>query len=123
MRQANLSYADLILEGATDGNLDTGPDNDSSCNAFIDSDGKIVAAIWWKLYNNGKLAWIVQAWTDKRYRRQGLYSRLHAAVCKRAKGEGAVEVAGNIHSRNVKMIAAAAKVGRVPTYVRYQKEL
>lgn len=122
MRQANLSYADLITEGACDGLNDTGPENDSKCHAFIDSKGKIVSAIWWKTYNSGKLAWILQAWTDKRYRRQGLNNKLFKVVVAKSKKIGATSITGNILSSNKAMVASAVKQGRKPTFVRYELE-
>jgi hypothetical protein len=122
MRQANLSYADLITEGACNGLNDTGPESDSKCHALVDREGNIASAIWWKVYNDGKLAWIVQAWTDKKYRRQRFNSILFKAVCAKAKRIGCASITGNIHASNKAMIAAAKKQGRVPTFTKYELE-
>jgi GNAT superfamily N-acetyltransferase len=117
LRQGLLATAELIEDGSTDGL--SFPFSDEAEAHFVREDGKIIAMIVWKSYNNAMSAWISMAWVAKHRRRQGLYRALFEAVCAECRARKFIELEGFVYAGNSAMEATAIAMGRKPSRTVY----
>lgn len=135
MRQANLNYAEEISIGASSGEWE-GPAEDRECVALIATGWvfnektlistpkfHIVSMILFCHSKQTRCTWISQSWTNKRYRRIGLHTRLFNKVAQLARGKGILTIGSKIAPNNIAMIEAAKKQGRIVEYLQYDYKL
>lgn len=68
-------------------------------------------------------AWIVFSFVEPEFRRQGVYTRLHARLEHLLREQKIGTLASHVHVRNLVRQASCEKVGMVPEFYRMNKQL
>lgn len=87
------------------------------------TDGEVMGAVTYVLNLDMKMGWITFSFTVDKFKHQGIYTALHKALEVKLKEAGMIDVCSNVHVDNTEMLAAAAKSGRMPEYIRLRKNL
>jgi hypothetical protein len=86
-------------------------------------EGEVMGVVAYVLNLEMKMGWITFSFTIDKFKHQGVYTALHKALEGKLKDAGMLEVCSNVHVDNAEMLAAAAKSGRNPEFIRLRKKL
>jgi ribosomal protein S18 acetylase RimI-like enzyme len=84
---------------------------DDQVTVLKDGD-RIVALMVWRYLKYMREAWVCVGWVDEKYRRQGLYKQLYAAMKEQAIKLGARFIGGGVRPSNTAIRASAKSLGR-----------
>jgi GNAT superfamily N-acetyltransferase len=87
------------------------------------TDGKILGGISYEYLEYKKSGWTVWSFTAPEERGKGIYQLVHESFEEDCRKLGAVCIESMTHKDNKNRLAAAAKVGMLPKYIRLYKDL
>lgn len=115
------NYADLIANGWA---RPFTPHNSKHKVVYaVNDDNVVMGGIVYSITAETNTGWIVFSFTEPQFRKQGVYTALHAELEKRMKLNGVTDLASHVHVDNKVRQASCEKVGMMPEFYRMNKKL
>jgi GNAT superfamily N-acetyltransferase len=115
------NYAELIANGWA--RPFTPHNNKHKVVYATDPNGTVMGGIVYAIMQETFTGWIVFSFTEPEFRKQGVYTALHAELERRLRASNVTDLASHVHVDNKVRQISCEKVGMVPEFYRMHKKL